>query len=293
MKYILIFFIVILIVGMVFLMLGYQNYGQALDEKIPSTEEVRPKQIDIPLKTPSSEDIVEADPLAAYHEGNELIDEFDGEELNSLYWNKMDREKNYNNELQAYRPENAYVEDGFLYLTAQEQNGKYISGLVSTQNKIEFLYGSVEVRLKHPEGKSFFPAVWLLPTNNHSFPEIDIFEVVGHNPNTIYFVHHYYQNGQKEKSVGVAEIEDYSDFHIYRFEWTPNSLAWFLDGDMVHSTTVFVPDKPMYLIMNFAVGGIWPGDPNEETRFPSSVVIDYVRFIPFNTQNDQKEYKIE
>ena len=152
---------------------------------------------------------------------------------------------------------------------------------MDTKSKVEFLYCTVEVRLKYPQGKSFFPAVWMLPSNDRSFPETDIFEVVGHHPETVYFVHHYMENGEKKKTCESTEIVDYLDFHTYKFEWTPYELIWFLDGEIVHRTKKNIYDKPMYLIMNFAVGGIWPGDPNEDTVFPSNVYIDYVRITPY------------
>ena len=94
---------------------------------------------------------------------------------------------------------NIFLENGFLVLKASKEDSKYKSGLVDTKSKVEFLYCTVEVRLKYPQGKSFFPAVWMLPSNDRSFPETDIFEVVGHHPETVYFVHHYMENGEKKK----------------------------------------------------------------------------------------------
>jgi|GEM_PF-992650 len=222
-----------------------------------------------------------------YDPNKVLFDGFDKQELNKYYWNVMEREDNYNKEMQSYVKDNVFIEDNNLVIIAKNEDKLYTSGLVNTKSKIEFLYGTVTVRLKYPEGKSFFPAVWMLPANDTSYPEIDIMEVVGHKPDTVYFVYHYH-NGEKRKFAYKSNIVDYDAYHTYTLQWTPESLAWYIDDEQIFQVTRDIPDEPMYLIINFAIGGVWPGAPDANTVFPSKVLIDYVKIVPYELYKREK-----
>lgn len=208
-------------------------------------------------------------------------DNFEGTELNVKKWSAIDRKDNFNNELQYYSAQNATVTDSHLYLTAKMENkeGKsYTSALVNTYGKISFCYGKIEFRLKLPKGKGLFPAIWLLQEEEGAdYHEIDILEMVGQEPNLIYGVCHYSQNGVSNTSYGITTISNPEEFHTYGFEWSKNEMIWYIDDQPYFKTEQGIPHEKMYIIMNLAVGGDWPENPNELTPFPSSMVIDYIK----------------
>jgi len=82
------------------------------------------------------------------------------------------------------------------------------------------------------------------------------------------------------------------DFHVYAVEWRPDDIKWFVDGrEYFHLTPAGVPagkqwvyDHPHFLLLNLAVGGGWPGDPDATTTFPQQMTIDYVRAYKLETR---------
>lgn len=214
-------------------------------------------------------------------------DEFDSNEIDKSKWNVLKRKDNYNNELQFYTEDNVIQENGVLNIIGKKQQKKvkeYTSGLIDTRNKFAFKYGRIDIRAKNPEGKGLFPAIWMMPNNSSKkYPEIDIMEMIGQEPFNIYGVVHYEEDGKYMRSFNNIKLEDYSGYHIYSFEWNDSNLKWYVDGNLFHSTNFGVSHEKMYIIINLAIGGNWPGDPNEKTIFPSGFIIDYVRVY--------KEYK--
>lgn len=208
-----------------------------------------------------------------------------------------------NNELQYYtdRPENAKVENGMLVLTARQESfegSDYTSARLTTQNLFEKQYGRFEARIKLPYGKGFWPAFWMLGDDCDANPwpacgEIDIMENVGDDPNIIFGSVHgpEYSAGEAiSKEFVLEEGRADTSFHIYGIEWSPNRINYYIDDILYQSITpedveektdgeglwVF-NDKPFYIILNVAVGGNLPGEPNADTEFPQSMVVDYVR----------------
>lgn len=208
-------------------------------------------------------------------------DEFESETIDQEKWLIADRGDNYNGELQYYLPENVTQSNNELTLTAKDETYKgypYTSGMISTEKKFSFKYGKVEFRMKYPSGKGMFPAVWMLPASGKtSLPEIDIFETVGSEANTMYMVNHRDENGELRSEHGKVQIEDHWEYHKYEMEWNENELKWFVDGKEVYTINDHIPNESMYLLINLAVGGNWAGEPNESTEFPSSLVLDYVK----------------
>ncbi|MCL6572932.1 MAG: glycoside hydrolase family 16 protein [Bacillus sp. (in: Bacteria)] len=209
-----------------------------------------------------------------------LYDEFEDPTLNSI-WNAVEREKNYNNELQTYQKGNIETEKGRLNLTAKKgmtQNSNYTSGLVQTKGQLDFLYGKFEVKAKYPAGKGLFPAIWLLRSDEKTIlPEIDIVEAIGQEPEVVYMVHHWEENGKLRTSYSTSRVKTYNEDHVYSMEWEREEICWDIDEKLVFSSNKNIPNKPMYLIMNLAIGGNWPGKPDEQTIFPAEFSIDYVK----------------
>ena len=169
-------------------------------------------------------------------------------------------------------------------------NNKYSSAKLTTKNLHSFRFGRVEARIKVPEGRGIWPAFWLLGDNHNvevDWPgcgEIDVMEVIGHEPERVYCSAHYTNSENKLSSniqsyVSAQSLSD--DYHIYRVDWTPTELIYSLDGIVVNQIPIEDDMKEFlrsfYIILNVAVGGNWPGDPDATTVFPQKMLVDWVR----------------
>jgi beta-glucanase (GH16 family) len=216
-------------------------------------------------------------------------DEFDSNKINKANWTALHRKDNYNNELQFYTQENAAVNNGALTLVGKKElkEGKnYTSGLIDTRGKFSFKYGRIDIKAKTPKGKGIFPAIWLLPDRSGKpYPEVDIMEMIGQEPFNIYGVVHYEESGKFTKNYNMAKIENYNEYHVYTLEWSESNLKWYVDNTLFHSSSIGVPQENMYILINLAIGGNWPGNPDIKTEFPSYFNIDYVRVYKEYTTN--------
>lgn len=166
------------------------------------------------------------------------------------------------------------------------------SGRITTKAKFEQAYGKFEARIKVPDGAGLWPAFWMMGTNidDVGWPnngEIDIMEIIGSEPYTLYGTVHgpgyHSENGPGGETTNSSKWED--AFHLFAVEWSPWEIVWTVDGRRYHSVTPddipegadWVFDHPYYLLLNLAVGGVWPGPPNSSTRFPAKMLVDYVR----------------
>ena len=188
-----------------------------------------------------------------------------------------------NRELQKYRFSQMEVEGRHLYLTADKQDGSYISG--KAESICSFLYGSVTFRINTMHGDGLFPAVWLLPASGEQYPEIDIYELIGSEPELFYGVSHFEEMRQHKREYfsHTFPADDIPESYVIKFDWTPDALTWYLDGEEIYSITTHVPQSPMYLIANLAVGGVWAGDPTSRTPFPAILDIEFLEFAPGET----------
>lgn len=202
-----------------------------------------------------------------------------------------------NNERQWYQPQNAVVEDSILRLEARKQTVRasdgntyqYTSGMVTSGRgtsdtsqsvRFAFRYGYVEMRARMPAGKGLWSAFWLLPASHESKPEIDVVEVLGHEPDRLHAHVHFLDEGRRASAGSSWVGHDAStSWHVYALEWRPDALTWYVDGVQVWRFTDsrHVPSEPMYVLANLAVGGDWPGRPDASTSFPSALEIDYLR----------------
>jgi beta-glucanase (GH16 family) len=197
-----------------------------------------------------------------------------------------------NNELQYYtskRIENSAVINGNLMIIGRKEpfdSAGYTSASLTTDGKHSWTYGRIEARMKLPKGQGIWPAFWMLGQNIHQvgWPrcgEIDIMEHIN-NEDILYGTLHWHN--EKHVSSGSKIPCDIAEFHNYSVEWADDSIKWFLDGlkyhsvcikDSINSTSEF--HKPHYIILNLAIGGDWPKNPDETTQFPDTVLVDYVR----------------
>ena len=230
-----------------------------------------------------------------------LDDDFESGPLDTSVWNTCHWWNDEgctiasNNELEWYRSEQVAIRDGALQLTAvpesiQASDGKeypFRSGMVTTgpeqhdgQAKLAFTYGTVEARLRVPAGKGLWSAMWLLPADEDSRPEIDVLEVLGQDPGKlIMHLHPEDRNAESpRKDYQLSGTDFAAGWHDVKLDWQPGVLTYYVDGKRVWRVTGDqVPAEPMYLILNLAVGGVYPGDPDESTAFPAIFAIDRVK----------------
>ncbi len=228
----------------------------------------------------------------------ELIwsDEFDGNTINTENWLYDTGAGGWgNNELQNYtdRAENARLEDGMLVIEARQESYKasdYTSARLKTQMRQSWTYGRVEARMKLPTGQGIWSAFWMLgeDINTNGWPdcgEIDIMENIG-EPKTVYGTIHGpgYSGANGIGSSYYSSAASFADdFHTYAIEWEPDQISWYVDDVLYNSISAedvpgaWVYDHDFFIILNLAVGGQWPGSPDETTVFPQQLLVDYVR----------------
>ena len=209
-----------------------------------------------------------------------------------------------NNELETYtsRTANADLEGGALVIkTLQETltgpdgiTRNYTSARLLTKTKFMQKYGRFEARLKIPYGQGLWPAFWMLGDNIQTahWPncgEIDIMENIGKEPSIVHGTFHgpgYSGGGGITASYALANGRKFSDdFHKFAVEWEPNVMRFYVDSVLYQTRTpadlpaaaTWVFDHPFFIILNVAVGGEWPGNPDASTVFPQRMVVDYVR----------------
>jgi len=234
-------------------------------------------------------------------------DEFDGGAIDESVWT-FDTGNGHpavpgwgNEEPQYYQRENAWVEDGHLVIEAREEHvtdeyGEYdyTSSRMKTQNAVEKRYGRVDVRARLPEGQGLWPAIWSLGANldEVDWPnagEIDIMELLGHEPATVHGAAHGpgYSGADGYGDSYTLFRETFTDsFHVFSIVWSPDRIEWYADGAPFHVLTrsdvenagdQWVFDGPVFFLLNVACGGTWPGYPDESTEFPQRMEVDYIR----------------
>lgn len=203
-----------------------------------------------------------------------------------------------NHELQYYsdRANNARTENGKLIIEAhlEDYKGfKYTSASLNTQKKQDFLFGRLEMCAKLPKGKGVWPAFWTLGSDYNitdRWPhcgEIDIMEMVGgtEGDKTIYVNLHYAKNGKHTATSGnnthTLDKTFGDSFHIFGMLWDEENIEFYVDDVSVQNYDIREIDcfrKPQYILVNLAIGGDWPGEPDENTIFPQRYEIDWIRY---------------
>ncbi len=246
----------------------------------------------------------------SFAQGYKLVwsDEFDSTALDQTKWSFETGNGSGgwgNNEWEYYtgRSQNCSVQNGYLTITAQKEsyNGfNYTSARIKTQSKFSFLYGKVEARIKLPYGKGIWPAFWLLGDNISTvgWPacgENDIMEMIGGSGTggtgtalsdaTVYGTLHWSQNGSHAQAGGHYSLSSgkFADgFHTFGAIWTPSLIQFYVDGTVYYQVDITPAalsafKNKFFIILNLAVGGNWPGYPDNTTVFPQTMQVDYVR----------------
>ncbi len=209
-----------------------------------------------------------------------------------------------NNELEYYtnRVQNVQISDGNLVITARREGYSdsegvfrgYTSARLKTEKKFQQTYGRFEARIQIPRGQGIWPALWLLGDDaaHAGWPaegEIDIMENIGKEPSIVHGTIHGpgYSGAQGIGSAfSLPDGKAFADaFHVYAVEWEPDVIRFYVDDNLyatrtpadLPKDTKWVYDHPFYIILNVAVGGDWPGNPDATTKFPQTMLVDYVR----------------
>ncbi len=205
---------------------------------------------------------------------------------------KLDK---FNNEWERYRDNNNHVLDSSgLRLTARVVGGLKDGGIESgmLRSKWTGKYGFFECSMKVPKGRGLWPAFWINPQTGWP-PEIDVLEIVNNGRdstrNSFHFLH--------GKNTGNAEIESVLDkgssyrppfdfaegFHTFAVEWTPDTVSHYVDGKLVVKRRFYWTHDdgsdggPAHVLVNLAVGGDWPGPPQNQSDFPAELAIKFIR----------------
>lgn len=188
------------------------------------------------------------------------------------------------------------VSNGILSLIAAPADPKfrplingygYTSGMLTTYRAFMQQGGYFEMRAKLPAGQGIWPAFWMLPADGSWPPELDAMEMLGHDPATIFMTVHSQATGTHTQAQGSAKVPETSAaFHTYGVLWEASKITWSFDGQPVYTTTPPSDlNKPLYILVNLAIGGDWPGSPDATTPFPAVYQIDYVRaYAPLCTR---------
>jgi len=201
-----------------------------------------------------------------------------------------------NQELQSYTddPMNARIEADNLIIEAHKTgNASYSSARMITKGKQTFRFGRIDIRAQLPKGQGIWPALWMLGKNidQVGWPacgEIDIMELVGHEPEVTHGTAHFGPPSPNNKFIGSpfnAKGPDFSEtYHVFTLVWNPGSIYWYVDDVLFHEIntdilagSAYPFNQEFFFIFNVAVGGLWPGAPDETTVFPQQMKVDYVR----------------
>ena len=231
-------------------------------------------------------------------------DEFNGparHRPDSHNWRTIVGAAKFNDELEYYSASSGNVSTnghGDLAITARRQSRggrRYTSARLETLGRFQVLYGRIEARIKIPAGAGLWPTFWMLGTNypRVGWPdsgELDMMEFKGQNPFELVGTIHGPSRRHKARGWQINSFVDskvpFDDgFHVYGINWNPDQILFTLDG-VAYGTVVrrqllpgdrWVFNRPFYLLLNLAVGGFWPGPPTRATRFPATMLVDWVR----------------
>jgi beta-glucanase (GH16 family) len=199
--------------------------------------------------------------------------------------------------------ENAFQAGGMLHLVARAGapaslrcwygECTHTSARIKTKGRFAFTYGKLSARIQIPKGQGIWPAFWMLGTNidGVSWPscgEIDVMEVIGKQPRVAHgTIHGPGYSGAKGPTAGwsPARGEVGDAFHVFALDWEPRRLRFYVDGELYATRTPddvpagerWVFDHDHFILLNVAVGGGWPGDPDGSTSFPAEMLVDWVK----------------
>jgi beta-glucanase (GH16 family) len=163
-------------------------------------------------------------------------------------------------------------------IAAYTEGHHYVSGLINSGHGYSQKYGYFEMRAQLPRGRGLWPAFWLVPADMTASHEIDVMEVLGHDMRTLHTTLHTFAGGHIMQTETTAVADMSRGFHLYGADWQPDWITWYFDRRPVfRSRTPAFLNKPMFMIVDLAVGGPMPGPVDATTQFPARMTIDYIK----------------
>ncbi len=210
-----------------------------------------------------------------------------------------------NNELETYVSDlehcqvvadtNATDGSALQILSTYDSRG-YESARIKTVSKVTPTYGFIEARIRIPYGQGIWPAFWMLgqdSTKGTRWPacgEVDIMENIGKQSE--WSINHGSSHSPNH-SAGNALTASYTlpsgqyfkdSYHLFQLQWSQNKLAWYVDGILYETRTTVDTgtdpwpfNLPFFFLLNTAIGGNWPGNPDSTTVWPQRMLVDYIR----------------
>jgi beta-glucanase (GH16 family)/uncharacterized protein YozE (UPF0346 family) len=158
------------------------------------------------------------------------------------------------------------------------------------RTKESFLYGRFETRLKSPQKEGVLASFFTyhdFSSGLQNWNEIDI-EILGRYNNAVQF--NVISPGQVNNvRQHFVSFNPHLDYHVYAFEWTPDYVAWFIDGVEVyrqteeHIATINKAQKLMMNIWNPAYNN-WVGEWNANI-LPAFAYYDWVSYSAYTPGN--------
>lgn len=228
-------------------------------------------------------------------------DEFDADSLDLTKWSYQigDGCPNLcgwgNNELQYYTEDNTIFQNGCMIIKAQAEtigSSNYTSSRINTKDNFSLNYGRVDIRAALPYGQGIWPALWMLGDNidTEGWPacgEIDIMEMVGGSAtnNKVHGTTHWWDDGFPAYYGGDYTLPNgifNDEFHVFSIVWDAQFIRWYMDDIQFHIIDITPPlldelQGDFHFLMNVAVGGNWPGNPDGTTILPQYMIVDYIR----------------
>jgi beta-glucanase (GH16 family) len=236
-------------------------------------------------------------------------DEFngpDGTHVDTAMWSVVIGGDGWGNKEREYYADelaNVRLSHGQLMISATESASahacwygpcKYMSARLQTKAHFEQVYGRFEARIKVPQGQGLWPAFWMLGNDIDAagWPacgEIDVMENIGKEPDKVHGTLHGPGYAGADGITGLykvpAGVKFADDFHVFSVEWEKDAVRFYVDDKLYETRTPadlppgrkWAFDHPFFLLLNLAVGGTWPGDPDATTTFPQTMQVDYVR----------------
>ena len=190
-------------------------------------------------------------------------------------------------ELEDYSPENVAIGPGGGLIITASRGGHgiqcgdsacgYSSGRLDTKGLFQQAYGIFAARIKLPAGRGLWPAFWMESVNPAADGELDVIETNNQKP---YLVSAFAHSSDINHGAYLQLPTPLSaEYHTYAIEWTRNSLSWLIDDHTYGRIGISFGapfDQPFYLILDLAVGGVWPGLPNAATIFPAHMYVSWI-----------------
>ena len=224
-----------------------------------------------------------------------FTENFNGKELNTKLWERIDRGDSDWNRNMSLRDDLVRVGGGFATLLGVVNDDKssdgrsVLTGGISTRGRFNMKYCKIEVRAKLQAAKGAWPAIWLMPQQrDYPWPkcgEIDIIERLNFDPFVYHTVHSEATKSGKSPQPGGGRGKIKPDaWNVYALEWYPEKIVWKVNGSVTHEYAKTSDDvslwpwtKPFYLMIDMQLGGSWVG-PVDESGLPVAMQIDWVKF---------------